>query len=101
MQDVCAVRFADHLPSARPVYDPAKKCKDAVVYARQFVTFLMYLRLRRRAFGLLGVITQLRCFRGRAARTSAPMRFALLPSATRLAALLLLAARLSPPASAW
>ena len=51
------------------MYDPAKKCKDAVVSARQFVTFLMYLRLRRRAFGLLGVITQLRCFRGRAART--------------------------------
>ena len=33
MQDVCAVRFADHLPSARPVYDPAKKCKDTVVSA--------------------------------------------------------------------
>ena len=39
MQDVCAVRFADHLPSARPVYDPAKKCKDAVVSARQILTF--------------------------------------------------------------
>ena len=35
---VCAVRFADHLPSARPVYDPAKKCKDTVVSAWQFVT---------------------------------------------------------------
>ena len=39
MQDVCAVRFADHLPSARPVYDPAKKFKDAVVSARQILTF--------------------------------------------------------------
>ena len=59
--------FAVHLPSARPVYDPAKKCKDTVVSARQIVTLLMYLRLRRR--GLLGGIRQLRCFRGRAART--------------------------------
>ena len=39
VQGVCAVRFADHLPSARPVYDPAKKCKDAVVSARQILTF--------------------------------------------------------------
>ena len=51
------------------MYDPAKKCKDAVVSARQIVTLLMYLRLRRRACGLLGGIRQLRCFRGRAART--------------------------------
>ena len=34
-----AVRLTDHLPSTRPVYDPAKKCKDAVVSARQILTF--------------------------------------------------------------
>ena len=26
-----AVRLTDHVPSARPVYDPAKKFKDTVV----------------------------------------------------------------------
>ena len=28
-----AVRLTDHLPSTRPVYDPAKKFKDTVVSA--------------------------------------------------------------------
>ena len=31
MSVLCAL--LPHLPSARPVYDPAKKCKDAVVFA--------------------------------------------------------------------
>ena len=62
MQDVCAVRFADHLPSARPVYDPAKKCKDTVVSARQIVTLLMYLRLRPAPAGFWGVLGSFAAF---------------------------------------
>ena len=41
MQGVSAVRFADHLPSARPVHDPGNRFNDAVVSARHFVAFLM------------------------------------------------------------
>ena len=41
MQGVCAVRFADHLPSARPVHDPGNRFNDAVVSARYVLAFLM------------------------------------------------------------
>ena len=55
MQGVCAVRFADHLPSARPVNDPGNRFNDAVVSARQFLAFLMLPGSAPPRLGLLGV----------------------------------------------
>ena len=73
MQGVCAVRFADHLPSARPVNDPGNRFNDAVVSARQILAFLMLPESATWVCGAApwasGGVTQLRCFRGRAART--------------------------------
>ena len=54
MQGVCAVRFADHLPSARPVHDPGNRSNDAAVSARPFLAFWMSLRLRAAPAGFWG-----------------------------------------------